>query len=113
MTAMEAIVKAVKQFEYPYSPHIYTGGEKHWFTYNYAADTGEDFGDDKPSCNRASMQVHFFLPIKEDFQPIKKKIRKALHNEGFSYPNVVMLEENDVMMRHLIFECEYLEEVEL
>ena len=112
MSALEAILVALSDFSYPKSPGRYEGKETKYFTYNYAADHGRDFGDDEPGCSLVTVQVHLFLPLKENFQTQKHLIRRNLFHEGFSWPEVTVLEEDDTKMRHLIFECDYIEELE-
>ena len=58
------------------------------------------------------MQVHLFLPLKENFQKEKNRIRQMLFSQDFTWPEVMVLEENDTKTRHVIFECDYTEEIE-
>ncbi len=111
MRALKAVLNALKDFSYPKVPQRYEGTEKKYFTYNYAADSGRDFGDDEPGCNEVTVQVHFFLPLKENFQTEKVQIRRKLFDAGFTWPEITVLEENDTMTRHIIFECDYTEEI--
>ena len=87
------------------------GKEKKYFTYNYSLDRGADYGDDEPGCNEVFVQVHFFMPLKENFQKEKNKIRYLLFLAGFTWPEVTILEEEDTLTRHLIFECGYIEDI--
>ena len=50
------------------------------------------------------------MPEKENFIKIQNKIRKALFEQGFTFPQVTVLTENK--KRHLVFECEIEEEME-
>lgn len=109
MNALEQIFQILEPFGYPRFPDRYEGEAKRYFTYNYAADTGTLFGDDAPEGTIASMQVHFFLPMEDNFVKIKNEIRKALFKGGFTFPEVTILVENSI--RHIIFECE-IEEME-
>ena len=111
MRALQAVQAALRGYTYPKVPHRYEGSEKKYFTYNYAADHGRDFGDDAPGCNEVSVQVHFFLPLKENFQAEKAQIRQWLFDAGFTWPEVTVLEEDDTKTRHIIFECDYTEEI--
>ena len=110
MTTFEKIVEAVKPFGYPYEPDVYRGSEtERWITYNYSDDYASEFADDEPAVVIATVQVHLFLPIREDFYKIKQQIRKALFAQGFTYPEVTVLAENETI-RHIIFECDIEEE---
>lgn len=110
MSALENIVEAISPFGYPYAPDIYEGRSDHYFAYNYANIRAGLRGDDETMEAVASVQVHFFLPRKEKFTDIKKRVSKALERQGFTWPEVTMLIEGN--MRHIVFECEIDEEVE-
>lgn len=105
MTVNEKIVQALSPFGLPITADFFGGGENEYFTFNYASDRPEDFGDGKPLCVVTSVQIHYFLPIKKDYLSIKKQIRNAIFAAGFTYPEVTHLTEGKTT-RHLIFECE-------
>lgn len=110
MTAFENIVEVIKSFGYPYSPGVYEGEKKKYFTYNYADDRGGLYADNTPETTIVSVQVHFFLPLKENFIKEKNQIRQALFQQGFTYPEVTILTENEEKIRHIVFECDIEEE---
>ena len=116
MTAFEAIQEALSGMEIPLTPYTYRGEEEKYITYNYASDSGADFGDDAPECDLTSVQVHYFMPIvnakrqHESFLQAKKQIRAALFAAGFTYPQITVMEETDTNTWHLVFECEYIED---
>lgn len=118
MNAFGAIKAAVTQFGYPAVPYTYDGKEQKYITYNYAYNHGGGFGDDTPECDVASVQVHFFMPIRSttnarlNFREDMTKIRNALFGYGFTYPEVEVIEETETNKWHLVFECEYEEEYE-
>ena len=78
MTTLEHIVRAIEIFGFPFSPGVYTGSEDHWFTYNYVDDHGELFGDDEPLETINRIQLHYFLPVEENYLKMKNEIRDAL-----------------------------------
>lgn len=110
MTAFENIVEAIRGFHYAYSPDTYKGAGEKYFTYNYADQRGTAFADDEPEAVIAYVQVHFFLPEKENFLKEQNQIRMALFRQGFTFPQVTVDVENQ--KRHLIFECEIEEKME-
>ena len=110
MTAFEAIQIAVAGINMPKSPQSYTGKEKNYIVYNYDSDHGADFGDDEPECVLVSVQVHLYLPLSANFQSLRKQIRNSLYKGGFTYPSVTEIREEDTQMRHLAFECQFIEE---
>lgn len=105
MTVNQRIIKALERFGYPVKPDIYTGKEDRYFTFQYVDNRGADFGDGIPQCNKIDLQVHFFLPIKENYLKIRKEIRDALFMERFTYPSITEFVEPENEIRHLIFEC--------
>lgn len=111
-TVFEKIISAIRPFGFPYAPDIYDGRSEHYFTYNYADNRAGLHGDDSPETVIAYMQIHLFMPRDEDFIKIKNAVRKALHIQGFTYPEVTISLENDTNKRHIIFECEIEEEME-
>ena len=76
MTAFQNIVEAIKGFGYPYEPDLYTGTDKKYFTYNYADDRGDLYGDNEPGTIIASVQVHFFSPLGRILSGKKTKSEK-------------------------------------
>lgn len=124
MDAFVAIQNALRPFGYPCVPGRYTGKENRFFEYNYAHRGGGNFGDNKPACNVASVQVHLFLPLKEDFRGIMNSVQGALDEAEFTWPDVTVRDEYDDIeaeengtrqrldgVRHIIFECEYEETI--
>lgn len=113
MTVNEIIIKALSPFGIPVKTDFFGGGVPEYFTFNYADDRAENFGDDHPINVIAYMQIHYFCPIEKDYLRMKKKIRKVLLDEGFTYPEVTDATLLDGGIRHLIFECEIENEDEL
>lgn len=108
MSTFEKIVQAIEKFHYPYAPDVYTGGDERYFTYNYVTDKGAIWGDNGAEAVTADIQLHFFLPAADNFIKIKKEIRNALTEAGFTFPEITVLKEEDT--RHIVFECEIEEE---
>lgn len=105
MNTFEKIVAAVAPFGYPYAPDVYNGPETHWFTYNYADDRGELFGDDDCVETTEYIQLHLFLPVTENFLTLKNDVRKALVAQGFTYASITVVTEAEEKLRHIIWEC--------
>ncbi len=110
MTEFEKIITAIEPFGFPYAPDIYKGGEESFFVYNYADGRTVLYADNEPKAVVASVQVHLYLPAEENFILLKNKVRRALHKQGFTYPEVTVLRE--AKKRHIVFECDIEEEME-
>lgn len=106
MTTFEKIIQAIQPFRYPHSPGVYTGSEKRWITYNYADDYGSNYADDAPQSVINRVQVHFYLPAEDDYTGIKNQIRSELFEQGFTFPEITLLDDPDPKLRHIVFECE-------
>ena len=110
MTTFEKIISAIEPFGFPHAPDVYRGKTPRWFTYNYADDYGTDFSDDNPGAVIVSVQVHLFLPINDDLKKQKNKVRRSLFRQGFTFPEITVMTEDDEKLRHIIFECDTEEE---
>lgn len=119
MTTFEKIIAAIDAVNkangtnYPHRPDQYNGQADHWYTYNYADDYGRDYADDEPQNIGVELQVHYFLPINEDFLKIKNQIREALHAQGFTYPEITIIPEQDTKIRQIVFSFSGTEEREV
>lgn len=112
MSSFSKIIDAISAFDIPHAPGVYTGQKSsRWIVYNYADDRGEDFADDEPGLRKVSLQVHLYLPARENFLSLKEQIREALFaQEDFTYPVVTDLGEDSIGKRHLVFEFDGIEE---
>ena len=117
MTAFQAIQRALRPFGWPAVPYVYGGKEKRYFTYNYADNHGDDFGNDIPGSVVVGVQVHMYLPItdpstgnKTNFIQDQKTARDALFHAGFTYPAVTIRREDETECWHITFECEFEED---
>lgn len=91
---------------------IYEGKDDKYITFNYADDRGEIFADDKPIEDAAALQIHLHCPGQFNYMTLKQQIRKALHDAGFSYPEVIVIYETETDTNHIIFECEIIGKTE-
>ena len=107
------ITAALKPFGLPVAENLYEGTKKEYITYNYADDAVGDMGDDVPQAYVAYMQVHYFCPLDKSYADMKRRIRKALINAGFTPPEVVDASDLADRTRHLVFECDIENEYEL
>lgn len=114
MNAFAAIQQALKSVGVPCVPYLYEGTEPRFITYNYARNTGDDYGDDAPGAVVVAVQVHYFMPIadakthaKLNFREPLDRIRTLLFAADFTFPEVNVLREDTTKQWHLVFECEY------
>lgn len=77
-----------------------------YFVFNFDDQRGLLYGDDIPNIDVYSLQVHFFSPITFDNVDLKEKLKKDLLDNGWTYPIVTEIYEDDTDKVHLIFSCE-------
>ena len=115
MDALTAIKNVADNLGYPSRPDLYKGDADRFVTYNYAKISGDNYGDDRPDCNVAAVQVHLYIPLKENFISRLTTMQNALFEAGFTWPDVTVLTEYDETqtvdgldgIRHIAFECDY------
>lgn len=107
------VVSALSVFQLPVAENIYEGTASEYFVYNYADDVLADSGDDEPQAYVASMQIHYICPLQRSYSDMKRRIRKALVDAGFTAPEVTDASDTADRTRHLVFECEMENEYEL
>ena len=107
MTINQKIIKALKPLGITVTSDFFGGGNSEYITFNYVKDGAELFADDQPIEDISSMQIHYFLPSTKDYLEAKRKIRRAILEEGGTYPDVTVLMEPDNKTRHIVFECEF------
>ena len=100
------VVAALSGFKLPVAENIYEGTAASYFVYNYADDILADAGDDDPQAYVASMQIHYICPLQQSYSDMKRRIRKALIDAGFTPPEVTDASDTADRTRHLVFECE-------
>ena len=113
MTVNERIIQALSPFGLKVVPDFYGEGDEEYFTFNYADDRAVNFADNKPINVIAYMQIHYFCPVKKDYLHLKREVRKALLEAGFTYPSVTDATVSGDDERHLVFECSIENEYEI
>ena len=113
MTVNARIREALGFLSIPVTADFFGDGETEYITFNYVTDQGILYADNEAVADVAKMQIHYFLPATKNYLENKKKIRKALQEAGFTWPDVTVLMEPDQKTRHLTFECEIENEEEL
>lgn len=107
MNSFQKIQKACKSLKLPAYPDFNTNGEDTYVVYNIVSETPYNFGDDVPADIITDLQAHLYLPANRNFFDLKLKLTRALFEQGFTYPSVVLntTEENNTV-RHIVFEFE-------
>lgn len=104
MTVDERIVKALAAIAGdPVENGSYSGRKERYYVFRYTT-IGADYADDMPQHERILVYVHFFAPRTFDSTEQVKATKRALHEAGFTWPEVV--NESDATGQEIVFECE-------
>lgn len=85
-------------------PNLYTGGLLNYAVWNYT-ELPQVFAERAPRAARYLVQVHYYLPHKENPNPGKLALQRALFAAGCTWPSIVPA--NDAEGQHYVLECEY------
>lgn len=110
MTIDKRIRDALLPFGDPVENEVYQGESERYYTFNYSA-LGTDYADDAPQHERCLVQVHFFAPLSENITARKRATKEALFRAGFTWPETQPASDEDG--RHIVFECEIAEGVDI
>lgn len=104
MTVNAKIISAVTPYVSACVFGGYAGANTTYCYFIFPQDNVEVAGDDDAVLDLVPVQLHLFTP--NNYTTLKRQIRTALKNAGFTYPNVTCLYESDTKLNHIIFECE-------
>ena len=85
-------------------PQMYTGSLTKYVVWNYN-QIGQVYAEGAPQAARYLVQVHFYLPHKEDPRTGILSLSRALFDAGFTWPDVT--DASDADGQHWVLECEY------
>lgn len=109
MSIAQQLIGAVAFTGYPCRQVSYDGPDDTYFTFNMFS-TGADFGDDAPGAEIWHIQLHLFAPFTLDTTALRRQIKHALMDAGFTWASLVDASENtrvsDGTEQHIVFECE-------
>ena len=104
-TVNAKIMRVFNSLSIPCAPKMYHGTASEYAYFEFVETNGDDYGDDKNHAVVSTMQIHWITPADTDYLAKQNRIRKALVDEGFTFPYTT--ESPDVETdRHVIFECE-------
>ena len=88
----------------PLFPNVYTGEELRYLVYNYYV-IPQVYAEATAHAARYSVQLHLYLPHKENPNAVKLAIINACVAAGFTFPS--MTNASDKEGQHYVFEFEY------
>jgi len=111
MSVDAALQSALKPLGLPVFPNKYTGKLTSYIVTNWTM-LGEAHGGDFAGAARYLVQVHYYLPDKQNPNPMLEDICLALAVADFSSPDITPIGERDRRTgenygQHWVIECEY------
>ena len=85
-------------------PHLYTGPLHTYVVWNYS-QTGGVWAEEALQVARYFVQVHLYLPHKDDPRASILAIERALFDAGFTWP--IPTDATDSDGQHWVLECEW------
>ena len=110
MSVDSRIVAALTPLGYNVANTVSYAKGKTYFAFNYET-VPADFGDDAPQHERYLIQIHFFCPLNVNITSTKRSVKQMLYASGFTWPSTEDASDSDG--RHIVFECEVSEGVDL
>ena len=96
------IKEVLDVYGFPVATNTYTGDEDIYFVMTINAFP-DDFADDGPQHIKYLCSVHLYCPHTFNTMGIKRQIKKALHDAGFTYPTEIDASDET---QHIVFEFE-------
>lgn len=85
-------------------PDRYTGPETEYIVWNYYR-LGAVYAEGKPHAARYLIQVHYYLPNRQNPNEMRLLIARALADAGCTWPDETPA--NEESGQHYVLECEY------
>lgn len=105
MTLNQRLIGALEPLGLPVVPDVDTQHRPRCLVFNYDL-LPTQAADNRPIWYRALVQIHLYLPLKENSLAIRSKVAQALTGAGMTWPEVV--DATDEETQHKVFECETL-----
>lgn len=103
-------IRAIVAFTgWPCQQTSYDGSEECYFTFNMFS-TPDDFADDDAGAEVWSIQLHLFAPYTLDTTQLRRQIKTAIRDAGYTAPSMVDASTarrvDDGTEQHIVFEFE-------
>ena len=109
------VKEAVERFGIPCAQGEWDAGEERRYFVFDGNLIPAFYADDGPEYERVLIQLHFFTTAGEDTMALRKEIKGALRDAGFTYPAEISISDDrlyrEAGVQHVVFEFEGLEAV--
>ncbi len=112
----EKIMAIAKEFGLEAEQDEYTGTNQTYIIFTQEDEVPKCFGDNQPESDLIYIMLQIITPKKEQYIPLKNKLRKELEKEGFMVTSVRSFlgdtYHGTTKLRQTILEMQYLQERE-
>lgn len=85
-------------------PNVYTGDLLEYAVWAYT-EIPTVFAERAPHAARYLIRVHYYLPHKDNPNPVKRQLQRSLFDAGCTWPQIVPASDSEG--QHYVLECEY------
>lgn len=112
MNINSKLMKLEEVTGFPVAPDLYRGESDKWIVFTYTDERGELYADDSEQYVTVKLYVSFYCPESYNYMADKKKIKKALIDEGFQIESISSYIDNSGIegtdyIRRVLFEINY------
>lgn len=114
MSWAEDVKKAVARFGIPCAQGEWKENRQTYLVFNGNL-IPDAYADDSPQYERILVDLHLFAPIKQNTMDLRREIKLAIHEAGFSYPSETTIDQGGIQreagVQHVVFEFEGVEAI--
>ena len=115
MSLAQTIISSLAFVGCPVVQQSYAGDAETYIVFRLD-HSPNDFANDAPQHDIVYVSLHLFAPFTLNTKSMRKRIRKALFEAGFTYPETVdastTQRTSDGTEQHIVFECEIAEGID-
>ena len=115
MNIAQTIISSLSFVGCPVVQQSYAGDEETYIVFRLDYDPS-DFANDEPQHDIVYVSLHLFAPFTLNTKTLRRRIRKALFDAGFTYPETIdastTQRTSDGTEQHMFFECEIAEGID-
>lgn len=112
MTVNQVILGLGELLSLPIEEDVYIGQQESWLTFNFPLLSPGLCADDNIEIEQYTIQIHLFIPSKKNYREIVTSIKEYLNENDMLLNDITYLYESDTKLKHIVFECEYIEREE-
>lgn len=103
MNVEKRIIAALEFTGYKVYNNTFTSTDRAYFVFLINVDP-DLFANDEAQYGVNDISLHFYCPVTQNTVTLRKQIKRAIQDAGFTYPYEV--DASDEHMQHIVFEFE-------